>query len=82
MYSIVSYTIRYYIDILYYKIKGDIKAKKSTRDRDGPSTMTKGSSYQEKAILNVYMLTNRAAICHRTEGEREKFMIIVEDFST
>lgn len=28
------------------------------------------------------MLTNRAAICHRTEGEREKFMIIVEDFST
>ena len=28
------------------------------------------------------MLTNRPAICHRTEGEREKFMIIVEDFST
>ena len=44
--------------------------------------MIKGSSYQEKAILNVYMLTNRPAICHRTEGEREKFMIKVKDFST
>lgn len=44
--------------------------------------MIKGSSYQEKAILNVYMLTNRAAVYHRTEEERKKFMIIVEDFST
>lgn len=48
MYSIVSYTIRYYIDILYYKIKGDIKAKNLPEIEMDLPQWQKGQAYQEK----------------------------------